>query len=97
MFVLGLLAGKSATYIGAEIKDKWTTTFLTSCCVFPFANFINHLYVPFHYKILYQTCISFLWNNFLCFVKEKPVSVSDNEEATQPEPTTQRSLRKVPK
>ncbi|KAF6023797.1 hypothetical protein EB796_017899 [Bugula neritina] len=67
----GLLMGESVDNIKKEIKYKLPSTYMTSCMFFPLVNFINHLFIPFHLKITYQATVSFIWSNFLCFVKEK--------------------------
>ncbi|XP_067929867.1 uncharacterized protein [Watersipora subatra] len=69
----GVLAGSSAQYIKNELVSKFPRVYLTACTFFPFVNFINHLYVPLRWKIIYQAFASFIWSNFLCYMKEKKV------------------------
>ncbi|XP_077980222.1 mpv17-like protein [Glandiceps talaboti] len=58
-----------------EAKDKGPATWLAGCGFWVPAQLINFMFVPPYLRVVYVGTVSFLWANFLCYVRRR-VSVS---------------------
>jgi len=52
-----------------ELKEKFWTTYGLSCLWFLPMQTINFIFVPPHYRIMYNGVCGFIWANILCVVK----------------------------
>jgi len=59
-----------------ELKEKFWTTFKTSCGFWLPAQTINFALVPNVYRVVYIGSMSFFWVNILCMLKR---GTSDQE------------------
>lgn len=68
----------------AEWKQKFLTTWTTGMCYWPFVQGINFAFIPVQYKTcVYTPVASFIWMNYLCFMKEqKVVGVDEDEDSS---------------
>ncbi|XP_060597422.1 mpv17-like protein [Ruditapes philippinarum] len=63
-----------------EWKQKFYPTWTTGLCYWPFVQTVNFALIPMKYKTcLYMPTASFIWMNYLCYMKDKKV-IHENEE-----------------
>jgi Mpv17-like protein len=69
---LNLLEGNSFQTFFEEWKAKFYPTWKTGVCFWPFAQMISWTKVPHIWRPRYIACCSFVWTNFMCYMKNKP-------------------------
>ncbi|XP_070579442.1 mpv17-like protein [Ptychodera flava] len=55
----------------AEAKKKTIPTWMAGLVFWPPAQFINFMFVPLHYRVVYVGIVAYLWANFLCYMRRK--------------------------
>ncbi|XP_064599012.1 mpv17-like protein isoform X2 [Liolophura sinensis] len=65
------LEGKKDIF--AEAKAKFLPTYKTGLTYWPIVQTINFAFVPTDKKVYLLATASFLWTNYLCYMKEKKV------------------------
>jgi len=84
MFYLGmnLLEGNSFQTFKEEWKVKIFPSWRTAICFWPMAQTISWTKVPEAFRPRYLACCSFIWTNFLCYMKNRPVEEMKGYQAT---------------
>ncbi|CAH1779795.1 unnamed protein product [Owenia fusiformis] len=67
----GVLEGKTYPEIREEWRDKFIPTWKTGAQFWPFMQLINFTFVPLHRRIYFVCAASFMWSNYLCYMKVK--------------------------
>jgi len=62
---MSLLEGKTIKESVQKCKSEFLTTFIIDLIVWPGAQFVNFLFLPTHYRILYISTLNLFWNAFL--------------------------------
>ncbi|XP_018335606.1 mpv17-like protein 2 [Agrilus planipennis] len=70
-YCLGYLELKSTKECTKELKDKFIEVYTMDWCVWPPTQFINFLYVPVKYQVLYINGVTTLYNVFLSYIKHR--------------------------
>ncbi|XP_053401852.1 mpv17-like protein [Mercenaria mercenaria] len=74
-----ILEGKKD--LTAEWKQKFYPTWTTGLCYWPFVQTVNFAMIPLKYKTcLYMPTASFIWMNYLCYMKDKKIVYGDEEK-----------------
>lgn len=79
--------------VTAEWKQKFFPTWTTGLCYWPFVQAVNFAVIPMKYKTcLYMPTASFIWMNYLCFMKDqKIIQIEEEENEPQVQSTTHES------
>jgi protein Mpv17 len=59
--------------IWPTIQDKLVKTVAANYVIWPAAHFINFRFVPTEHRILYNNCVSIIWNAYLSTLSHTPV------------------------
>ncbi|KAF5729074.1 Peroxisomal membrane protein PMP22 [Tripterygium wilfordii] len=51
--------------VKAKIKKEYPTVMVTSWTFWPVVGFINHMYMPLQFRVVFQIFVSFFWGIFL--------------------------------
>ena len=70
--LIGNLERKTWTENKKELKKKFLPTYATSCLFWPTAQFINFVFVPSVFRVVYVSTGSFVWLTFLSYIKNQP-------------------------
>lgn len=83
---MSLLEGKTLLNSYEKCKKEFMTTLIADLIVWPGAQFINFLFLPTHYRILYISSLNLFWNAFLSNMQHHGLpghDESDEEENTK--------------
>ncbi|XP_049808051.1 mpv17-like protein [Schistocerca nitens] len=67
---MSLLEGKSMKEAAFEVQTKFVPTYKYGVLIWPVAATINYTFVPERNRVPFISLCSFLWTNFLAFMKE---------------------------
>ncbi|XP_070509053.1 mpv17-like protein 2 [Chironomus tepperi] len=65
------LEGRKVTETNELLKDKFLKVYAADWLVWPATQFINFMFVPLQYRVLYINMITMFYNIFLCYVKNE--------------------------
>ncbi|XP_011496117.1 PREDICTED: mpv17-like protein 2, partial [Ceratosolen solmsi marchali] len=66
---LGMLEHKSLQEINSEIRLKLMNTWKVDCIFWPPTQFLNFLFVPIQYRVLYINFMTMIYDMFLSYIK----------------------------
>ncbi|XP_071053207.1 mpv17-like protein 2 [Onthophagus taurus] len=87
-YCAGILEGKNIYECTEELKEKFMNVYLLDCVVWPPSQYVNFLYVPVKYQVIYINVVTMFYDIFLSYIKHKqPETVESskvkNEEAIE--------------
>ena len=56
----------------SKMQDRFITTFLADCSLWPLANFVNFRLVPLVYRPTFTSVVQLVWQTYLSFVSSTP-------------------------
>ena len=65
--------------VTSDYREKFVTTFQSSCMFWMPAQAVNFLVVPAGLRVVYVATCSLLWVNILCLIKRGSASTGDKE------------------
>jgi len=84
-FGMNMLEGNSFQTFQEEWKAKFFPSWRTAVCFWPAAQMISWTKIPEAYRPRYLACCSFVWTNFLCYMKNRPVEEMSRFNAAREE------------
>ena len=71
--------------VTSDCREKFVTTFQSSCLFWMPAQAVNFLLVPAGLRVVYVASCSLLWVNILCLIKRGSASADNNSAAVTEE------------
>eukprot|EP00096_Caligus_rogercresseyi_P007829 TRINITY_DN25928_c0_g1_i1.p1 TRINITY_DN25928_c0_g1~~TRINITY_DN25928_c0_g1_i1.p1 ORF type:complete len:183 (-),score=16.79 TRINITY_DN25928_c0_g1_i1:33-581(-) len=72
-FLMGTLESKSLEQIKKEYESKFWKTYLTGMCYWSLVQTFNFRYIPFRYRTIFTSCMSFFWTITLSHIKSMSI------------------------
>jgi protein Mpv17 len=79
-----ILEGKGIDGVISKLRAKWQGAVVASWEFWPLANVVNFSVVPVQFRVLYNNCLSLLWNGFLSHVNAKRLEQVVEERIQNP-------------
>jgi len=78
MFFIGMafLEGAKGKALLQELKEKFVKTFQLDCLYWIPIQAVNFVFVPPIFRVVFIGVTTFIWMNFLCFIKASPTVVA---------------------
>lgn len=71
LFVMSLLERQPLEICVKEVKDKFWPTYKAGCMYWPLAQTVNYYWCTEKNRLIYVSCVSFVWTVYLGHVKSK--------------------------